>query len=68
VCSVRHVCPSSLGRILTGDAALVYNVINSSVDGFRGKHDTLGSMIAGSMTGALYKSTGEPWALVSART
>lgn len=25
----------------------------------RGKHDTLGSMSAGAMTGALYKSTGK---------
>jgi import inner membrane translocase subunit TIM23 len=41
-----------------GDSALVYNAINSSIDAFRGKHDTLGSMVAGAMTGALYKSSG----------
>lgn len=40
-------------------AALVYNGINSSIDYFRGKHDIVGSMAAGGMTGALYKSTGK---------
>lgn len=39
--------------------ALVYNAINSSIDSMRGKHDTLGSMSAGALTGALYKSTGK---------
>lgn len=38
--------------------ALVYNAINSSIDAARGRHDTLGSMTAGALTGALYKSTG----------
>ena len=38
--------------------ALVYNGINSSIDSFRGKHDIAGSMAAGALTGALYKSTG----------
>ncbi|KAF8630747.1 hypothetical protein AX17_005342 [Amanita inopinata Kibby_2008] len=41
-----------------GVLALVYNGINSSIDALRGKHDTLGSMVAGGMTGALYKTTG----------
>ncbi|EKM81937.1 hypothetical protein AGABI1DRAFT_112126 [Agaricus bisporus var. burnettii JB137-S8] len=40
-----------------GVMALVYNAINSSIDAARGKHDTLGSMAAGAVTGALYKST-----------
>ncbi|KIJ62050.1 hypothetical protein HYDPIDRAFT_115225 [Hydnomerulius pinastri MD-312] len=40
-----------------GVLALVYNGLNSSIDAFRGKHDTAGSMAAGAMTGALYKST-----------
>ncbi|KAF8998554.1 Tim17-domain-containing protein [Cyathus striatus] len=40
-----------------GVMALVYNGVNSSIDGLRGKHDTLGSMAAGAITGALYKST-----------
>ena len=38
--------------------ALLYNGINSSIDAFRGKHDTMGSMAAGALTGALFKSTG----------
>ncbi|KAG2070239.1 Tim17-domain-containing protein [Suillus decipiens] len=40
-----------------GVLALVYNGINSTIDSFRGKHDTAGSMAAGALTGALYKST-----------
>lgn len=40
--------------------ALSYNAINSSIDGIRGKHDAFGSMAAGGLTGALYKSTGTP--------
>ncbi|KAF8661338.1 hypothetical protein AX16_001433 [Volvariella volvacea WC 439] len=41
-----------------GVLALVYNGINSSIDSIRGKHDIAGSMSAGALTGALYKSTG----------
>ncbi|KAI0731304.1 mitochondrial import inner membrane translocase subunit tim23 [Earliella scabrosa] len=40
-----------------GCLALVYNAFNSSIDSFRGQHDTYGSMAAGALTGALYKST-----------
>ncbi|KAA1468769.1 Tim17-domain-containing protein, partial [Dentipellis sp. KUC8613] len=40
-----------------GVLALAYNGINSTIDAVRGKHDTLGSMSAGALTGALYKST-----------
>jgi len=40
-----------------GVLALVYNGINSTIDSFRGKHDIAGSMTAGGLTGALYKST-----------
>lgn len=40
--------------------ALAYNAINSTIDGIRGKHDAFGSMAAGGLTGALYKSTGGP--------
>lgn len=32
--------------------------MNSSIDAARGKHDILGSVSAGAITGALYKSTG----------
>lgn len=41
--------------------ALTYNGINSSLDAWRGKHDAWGSMAAGGMTGALFKSTGACW-------
>ncbi|KAJ3745475.1 Tim17-domain-containing protein [Lentinula detonsa] len=40
-----------------GVLALVYNGVNSSIDAARGKHDILGSVSAGAITGALYKST-----------
>lgn len=40
-----------------GVLALVYNGINSSIDALRGKHDVFGSMAAGGLSGALYKST-----------
>jgi import inner membrane translocase subunit TIM23 len=38
--------------------ALLYNGVNSSIDAMRGKHDTMGSMAAGAVTGAIFKSTG----------
>ena len=38
--------------------ALGYNGINSTIDAIRGKHDAFGSMVAGAITGALFKSTG----------
>ena len=41
--------------------ALLYNGVNSSIDAMRGKHDTMGSMAAGAVTGAIFKSTGLPW-------
>ncbi len=44
--------------LLDGVLALVYNGINSTIDHLRGRHDALGSMAAGGLTGALYKSTG----------
>lgn len=40
-----------------GVLALTYNLINSSIDSFRGKHDTPGSVAAGALTGALFKSS-----------
>jgi len=40
-----------------GVLALGYNGINSTIDAVRGKHDAFGSMIAGALTGALFKST-----------
>ncbi|GAB1518315.1 Mitochondrial import inner membrane translocase subunit tim23 [Rhizoctonia solani] len=38
-------------------SALMYNVLNSSIDAWRGKHDVWGSMAAGGISGAIYKST-----------
>lgn len=40
-----------------GILALSYNIINSSIDGFRGKHDIAGSVVAGALTGALFRSS-----------
>ncbi|KAL3230558.1 Mitochondrial import inner membrane translocase subunit TIM23 [Nakaseomyces bracarensis] len=40
-----------------GVLALTYNLINSSIDAFRGKHDIVGSVVAGGLTGALFKSS-----------
>jgi hypothetical protein len=38
--------------------ALIYNAVNSSIDSYRGTHDQYGSMAAGGLTGALFKSSG----------
>ncbi|SCU87863.1 LAMI_0D07778g1_1 [Lachancea mirantina] len=40
-----------------GVLTLTYNLINSSIDYFRGKHDPAGSVAAGALTGALFKSS-----------
>ncbi|KAG8756137.1 Mitochondrial import inner membrane translocase subunit tim23 [Ceratobasidium sp. 428] len=40
-----------------GVIALMYNILNSSIDSWRGKHDAWGSMAAGGLSGAIYKST-----------
>ncbi|KAG8826135.1 Mitochondrial import inner membrane translocase subunit tim23 [Serendipita sp. 401] len=40
-----------------GVLALIYNVVNSSIDSIRGKHDIWGGMAAGGLCGALYKCT-----------
>ncbi|CDH11000.1 probable Mitochondrial import inner membrane translocase subunit TIM23 [Zygosaccharomyces bailii ISA1307] len=52
-----------------GVLALMYNLVNSSIDTFRGKHDTVGSVGAGAITGALFKSSRgvKPMAYASAR-
>lgn len=60
----RHLCPlfvsvlTRSGFHFAATTALIYNAINSSIDGIRGQHDVWGSMGAGGLTGALYKSTG----------
>ncbi len=38
--------------------ALMYNGVNSTIDALRGKHDSMGSMAAGALTGAIFKTTG----------
>ncbi|CAI4050654.1 hypothetical protein N7582_004982 [Saccharomyces uvarum] len=40
-----------------GILALSYNIVNSTIDAFRGKHDTAGSIAAGALTGAVFKSS-----------
>jgi hypothetical protein len=60
---VSWVCLLSLSKAFcfgswVNYAALVYNGINSTIDHMRGKHDTVNSMTAGALTGALFKSTG----------
>ncbi|EHN00465.1 Tim23p [Saccharomyces cerevisiae x Saccharomyces kudriavzevii VIN7] len=40
-----------------GILALSYNIVNSTIDTLRGKHDTAGSVGAGALTGALFKSS-----------
>jgi mitochondrial import inner membrane translocase subunit TIM23 len=52
----QYFSDSNFAKIIS--VALVYNGINSTIDSFRGKHDIAGSMTAGGLTGALYKSTG----------
>lgn len=40
-----------------GVVALVYNGINSSIGALRGKHDITNSVVAGALSGAIFKST-----------
>ncbi|CCH41947.1 Mitochondrial import inner membrane translocase subunit TIM23 [Wickerhamomyces ciferrii] len=40
-----------------GVLALTYNLIDSTIDGLRGKHDAINSIAAGAISGALFKST-----------
>lgn len=40
-----------------GVLGLLYNIIDSSLDAYRGKHDDTNSLISGALTGALFKST-----------
>lgn len=39
-----------------GVAALIYNIADSTIDHFRGKHDDVNSLAAGAITGALFRS------------
>ncbi|KAF2443265.1 mitochondrial import inner membrane translocase subunit tim23 [Karstenula rhodostoma CBS 690.94] len=40
-----------------GVVAMVYNGINSTIGYYRGKHDTTNSVLAGALSGAVFKST-----------
>lgn len=40
-----------------GVLALMYNMVNATLDQYRGRHDMAGSMAAGAVAGALWKST-----------
>ncbi|KAF2261577.1 mitochondrial import inner membrane translocase subunit tim23 [Lojkania enalia] len=40
-----------------GVIAMVYNGINSTIGNFRGKHDMTNSVMAGALSGAIFKST-----------
>lgn len=42
-----------------GVVALIYNIADASIDAARGKHDLLGSVAAGGISGAVFKCTGE---------
>ncbi|KAL7424463.1 Mitochondrial import inner membrane translocase subunit tim23 [Cryptotrichosporon argae] len=47
---------SFLGNSL-GVLAIFYNLTDSSLDAVRGKHDVLNSIVAGALSGAVFKST-----------
>ncbi|SPO30775.1 probable MAS6 - mitochondrial inner membrane import translocase subunit [Ustilago trichophora] len=40
-----------------GVVALIYNLVDASIDGVRGKHDIFGAVAAGGISGALFKCT-----------
>lgn len=40
-----------------GVLALTYNLFDSALDAFRGKHDIYNSVVAGALAGALFKSS-----------
>ncbi|KAF9734346.1 Mitochondrial import inner membrane translocase subunit tim23 [Paraphaeosphaeria minitans] len=40
-----------------GVVAMVYNGVNSTIGYYRGKHDTTNSVLAGALSGAIFKST-----------
>ncbi|CCF48588.1 hypothetical protein NDA11_005107 [Ustilago hordei] len=50
-----------------GVVALIYNLVDASIDGVRGKHDIYGAVAAGGLSGALFKCTSgaRPMALAS---
>lgn len=40
-----------------GVLALIYNIVDSTIDNLRGKHDDANSLAAGAITGALFRSS-----------
>lgn len=40
-----------------GVIAMVYNGINSTIGHYRGRHDSINSVVAGALSGMLFKST-----------
>lgn len=40
-----------------GVLGLLYNVIDSSLDAYRGEHDDINSLVSGALAGAIFKST-----------
>ncbi|KAM3165521.1 Mitochondrial import inner membrane translocase subunit TIM23 [Lachancea thermotolerans] len=40
-----------------GVLTLTYNLVNSTIDGLRGKHESANSVAAGALTGAIFKSS-----------
>ena len=46
-----------------GVLGLLYNIIDSSLDAYRGKHDDLNSLASGALAGAIFKSTSGPKAM-----
>lgn len=47
-----------------GVIALTYNLINSSIGYFRGKHDSANSLAAGALAGAVFRATKGPKAML----
>jgi hypothetical protein len=45
--------------VLTRLAAIYYNLVTSSLDAARNKHDEFNSMAAGALAGGIYKCTGK---------
>lgn len=42
-----------------GTVALIYNIVDASIDAARGKHDMVGAIAAGGLSGAIFKCSGE---------
>ena len=49
--------PGSFFGNSAGVTALIYNLVDASIDGICGKHDIYGAVAAGGISGALFKCT-----------